>query len=113
MNDIEQLEGELGSVADPKAEPNLIANITLIDGYSNKHRIGKKSPSNYIGKFAKTNKAIAKTLHTHLINDMKTYGVKDDDYETFVSRRANAIAHALNVKLSSMTTAEVTAAERP
>ena len=28
--------------ADPSKEPNLIANITLIDGYSNKHRIGKK-----------------------------------------------------------------------
>src|SRR5882762_3017021 len=46
---------------DLKAEPNLIANITLIDGYSNKHRIGKKPPSTYIGKFAKTNKSIAKT----------------------------------------------------
>jgi hypothetical protein len=34
----------------PNKEPNLIANITLIDGYSNKHRIGKKAPSKYIGK---------------------------------------------------------------
>ncbi len=32
-------------------EPNLIANITLIDGYLNKHRIGKKAPSEYIGTF--------------------------------------------------------------
>ena len=98
--------------ADPKAEANLIANITLIDGYSNKHRIGKKPPSSYIGKFAKTNKAIAKTLQTHLINDMDAYGVKDDDYETFVSRRAQAIAWALNVKLMSMTPTQAAQAEK-
>jgi len=100
------------NAADPKAEPNLIANITLIDGYSNKHRIGKKSPSSYVGKFAKTNKSIAKTLQTHLINDMESYGVKDDDYYTFVSLRANAIASALNVKLMSMTPEEAAQAER-
>jgi len=31
--------------ASPNKRPNLIANITLIDGYSNKHGIGKKPPS--------------------------------------------------------------------
>jgi hypothetical protein len=100
------------SAADPKAESNLIANITLIDGYSNKHRIGKKPPSTYIGKFAKTNKSLGKTLQTHLINDMKLYGVADDDYHTFISRRAKAIARALNVKLMSMTPSEAAAAEK-
>jgi len=97
------------AAAAPAAEPNLIANITLIDGYSNKHRIGKKPPSNYIGKFAKANKSLAKTLRTHLINDMESYGVNDDDYYTFVSRRAKAIASALNVKLMSMTPAAAAA----
>jgi hypothetical protein len=100
------------SAADPKAESNLIANITLIDGYSNKHRIGKKSPSTYISKFAKTNKSLGKTLQTHLINYMKSYGVTDDDYRTFISRRAKAIARALNVKLMSMTPSEAAAAEK-
>ena len=47
-------------------EPNLIANITLIDGYSNKHRIGKKAPSEYIGKFENDNKGLAETLKEHL-----------------------------------------------
>jgi hypothetical protein len=98
------------NAADPSAEPNLIANITLIDGYSNKHRIGKKPPSTYIGKFAKTNKAIARTLRTHLINDMKSYGVTDDDYHTFIARRAKAIASALNVKL--MTPSDAVTAEK-
>lgn len=50
-------------------EPNLVANITLIDGYSNKHRIGKKAPSQYIGKFEKKNKELFDTLRTHLIKE--------------------------------------------
>ncbi len=84
-------------------EPNLIANITLIDGYSNKHRIGKKAPSEYIGKFEKDNKELADSLRSHLINDIVRYGVNTDDYEIFIKKRANAIASALNVKLMSMT----------
>lgn len=95
---------------DPSQEPNLIANITLIDGYSNKHRIGKKPPSVYIGKFAKSNRSLTKTLRTHLIDDLDTYGVRSDNYEQFIDRRANAIALALNVKLLSMTQAEADAA---
>ena len=49
---------------DTDHEPNLIANITLIDGYSNKHRIGKKAPSKYIKAFAKDNKSISTALQT-------------------------------------------------
>jgi hypothetical protein len=98
--------------ADPKAEANLIANITLIDGYSNKHRIGKKAPSNYIGKFSKGNKSLAKTLQTHLINDIDAYGIETDDYDEFIAHRSNAIALALNVKLLSMTPAQASAAAR-
>ncbi len=99
------------NASEPKAEANLIANITLIDGYSNKHRIGKKPPSTYIAKFAKTNKSITKTLQTHLIGDTNSYGVTDDDYSTFISRRAKAIARALNVKLMSMTASEAVETE--
>jgi hypothetical protein len=87
-------------------EPNLIANITLIDGYSNKHRIGKKAPSEYIGKFAANNPSLPETLRTHLIKDMGAYGVNTDDYDSFIHRRSNAIALAMNVKLVSMTPIE-------
>lgn len=82
-------------------EPNLLANITLLDGYSNKHRIGKKPPSEYIGKFAKDNPHLAATLQTHLIADMASFGVLADDYDTFIQCRAKAIADALNAKLIS------------
>lgn len=93
-------------------EPNLVANITLIDGYSNKHRIGKKAPSEYIGKFEKDNKELAETFRTHLIKDMDSYGTKSDDYEKFIQRRAKAIALALNVKLMSMTSLQADMAEK-
>ena len=83
--------------------PNLIANITLIDGYSNKHGIGKKAPSKYIGRFARTNRSLPATLRTHLIKDADTYGVYDDDYDRFIECRSKAIALALNVKLMSIT----------
>jgi hypothetical protein len=82
-------------------EPNLLANITLLDGYSNKHRIGKKPPSEYIGKFGKDNPHLAATLQTHLIADMVTFGVIADDYDMFIKSRAKAIADALNAKLIS------------
>ena len=97
---------------DKDKQPNLIANITLIDGYSNKHRIGKKAPSEYTEKFAKANLALAATLKTHLIQDAERYGVNADDYDRFIDRRSKAIALALNVKLRSMTPAEALAAEQ-
>lgn len=100
----------LGSV-DKTKEPNLIANITLIDGYSNKHGIGKKPPSEYTGKFAKANEALAATLQTHLIRDIEGYGVNTDNYTLFIQRRSKAIALALNVKLMSMTPTQALEAE--
>ena len=89
-----------------------IANITLIDGYSNKHRIGTKSPSQYIRKFEKDNKELAETFRTHLIKDMDGYGIKTDDYDGFIRHRSKAIASALTLKLMSMTAAKSAEAER-
>lgn len=97
---------------DKSKKPNLIANITLIDGYSNKHRIGKKAPSEYTGKFAKANEALANTLQTHLVRDVEGYGVNADDYDLFIKRRSKAIALALNVKLLSMTPTQALEAEK-
>lgn len=81
-------------------EPNLIANITLIDGYSNKHVIGSKKPSEYIKNIQTTNPSLIQTLKTHLIDDLRTFGVFNDNYDFFVSQRSNMITDALNKKLS-------------
>jgi hypothetical protein len=97
---------------DKDKEPNLIANITLIDGYSNKHRIGKKAPSGYLAKFKKSNKVLPETLKTHLISDVEKFGVENDDYDIFIKHRAKAIALALNVKLLSMTPQKAAAEEK-
>jgi hypothetical protein len=86
--------------ARPDAEPNLVANIALIDGYSNKHRIGAKAPSDYISKFGESNPLLDKTLRTHLISNPTSFGIPSDDYEEFISRRSQAIAQKLNAKLS-------------
>lgn len=84
----------------PQAEANLMANITLIDGYGNKHRIGKKAPSVYIEKFAAENDKIADSLQTHLIGDLEDFGITSDDYDTFIRKRGLAMAKVLRGKLN-------------
>lgn len=84
----------------PQAEANLMVNITLIDGYGNKHRIGKKPPSVYIRKFADENDKIADSLQTHLIGDLEDFGITTDDYDTFIKKRGQAMARVLRGKLN-------------
>jgi hypothetical protein len=79
---------------------NLIANITLIDGFSNKHKIGKKSPKAYIGSFARTNKKLDEALASQLIGGRDEFGIDTNDYAVFIEKRSEAIAAALNAKLS-------------
>lgn len=81
------------------SEANLIANVTLIDGYSNKHRIGKKSPRDYIKRFSRDNLKIGQTLRTHLIEDQDAFGVSTNDYALFIEARSRVIARELNGKL--------------
>jgi hypothetical protein len=87
------------SEMEPDVEPNLLANITLLDGYSNKHRIGKDAPSKYISRFRKTNRHMGKTLEAHLILDAVEFGIPSDDYGVFIRARSAAIADALEGKL--------------
>jgi len=81
------------------AEPNLMANITLIDGYSNKHKIGKMPPSQYIEKFEEENEKLSESLESHLIYDLDEFGIINDDYEAFIEQRSRAIVKVLNKKL--------------
>lgn len=84
----------------PDKDANWIANITLIDAYSNKHKIGAKAPSVYISAFMKQNKKMKRGLQTHLIEDADDFGVLTDDYDTFLQRRSKLIAEKLNEKLN-------------
>ena len=81
------------------SEPNLIANITLIDSASN-NKIRAKAPSLYVREFEGSNSKLSSTLKSHFIGTPKSYGVLDDDYEKFIDKRSTAIAAALNEALN-------------
>ena len=78
---------------------NSIMNIVLVDDHLNKRVIGAKPPSQYMEKFLSENKKLSKTLKTHYIR-LDGWGVFKDDYERFISKRAGAIADALNKVLN-------------
>ena len=80
-------------------EPNLVANITLIDAASN-NKIRAKAPSFYVEEFKGSNSRLAASLKSHLIGRPKDFGVSEDDYERFIDRRSAAIAAALNEALN-------------
>ena len=86
------------------AWPNLMANITLVDGYSNKHKIRDSAPASYISKFEKENDEMAQTLKSHLIVDREKFGIDDNDYEKFIEMRSREIARQLNKKLDPFRT---------
>lgn len=83
----------------PNEEPNSIANITLIDAYSNKG-ISAKAPSVYIKALMKKNSKLKAGLKAHLIEDPVTFGVLNDDYDAFLTKRSTLIAQTLNEKLN-------------
>ncbi|EHG7891809.1 DUF262 domain-containing protein [Citrobacter braakii] len=83
----------------PSMEPNLIANITLIDAASN-NKIRAKAPSLYINELNTANSKLKSSLRSHLINSPKGFGIMEDDYEKFIEKRSAAIAEALNEALN-------------
>jgi len=80
-------------------EPNLIANITLIDAASN-NKIRAKAPSHYVGELKMSNSKLSSSLRSHLISDLRVSGILEDDYETFIEKRSKTIAKSLNEALN-------------
>jgi hypothetical protein len=85
-----------GHVDDERA--NNIVNITIVDDYLNKRRIGAKPPSQYMAEFAKENKALDATMRTHLI-DPHAFGIADNDYAAFLKARAERISEELKERV--------------
>lgn len=83
----------------PDWQANSILNITLVDDYLNKRQIKAKAPSNYMGLFMKTNKQIASTMKTHLIDDIEDYGILADNYDEFLEKRGKRIIAEINKRL--------------
>lgn len=80
-------------------EANTILNITIVDEHLNKKSIGAKAPSTYMKKFARENSDIKKTMKTHLITNLDSYGIWDDNYETFLKKRGQKVIMELEKRL--------------
>ena len=78
---------------------NTIVNITIVDDYLNKRKIGAKAPSVYMKIFQQQNEKLAETMNTHLIPDLDAFGVWSDDYESFILKRSETILSELNERL--------------
>jgi hypothetical protein len=81
------------------SEPNMVANITLIDAASN-NKIRAKAPSFYVGQFKSSNSKLASSLKSHLIGSQKDFGITDDNFVRFIDKRSTAIAEALSEALN-------------
>ncbi len=78
---------------------NSIINITLVDDYLNKRTIGSKAPGEYMKSFERTNNQLSKTMKTHLIDNLNTFGVWNNDYDTFIEKRGKRILEEANKRL--------------
>ena len=81
-------------------DSNSLMNIVLVDDYLNKRVIRARAPSEYVAEFKKKNRNLRKALATHYIESPRKMGIRDDNYETFVRRRAEIIAGALTDALN-------------
>ena len=79
---------------------NHIANITIVDDFLNKRKIGYKPPATYMKSFEKQNPELHQTMRTHLI-DLDNDGVWENDYEKFMTRRCRAISKELKKRIIS------------
>jgi hypothetical protein len=84
----------------PDWQANVILNITIVDDYLNKKKIGVKSPGDYLKNFSKHNPELDETMKTHLIKNINTYGIWEDDYEKFLNKRGERVISELNKRLS-------------
>lgn len=78
---------------------NHIANITIVDDFLNKRQIKDKAPSKYMKEFNKHNKELKKAIESHLIDDMESFGIWNDDYDIFYNKRLEKFSKELESRL--------------
>lgn len=69
---------------------NHILNITIVDDFLNKRKIGAKAPSKYMKVFEEQNGNLEKTMESHLITNLDKMGIWNDDYDTFFYTRSGS-----------------------
>ncbi len=77
---------------------NHIANITIVDDYLNKRKIRDRAPSDYLKDFKAHNPKLKCTMETHLV-DLDSFGVWNDDFDTFFDRRCEMIGKELRARV--------------
>tara|TARA_Y100000296_G_scaffold25309_1_gene29774 strand:- start:1302 stop:2966 length:1665 start_codon:yes stop_codon:yes gene_type:complete len=77
---------------------NHIANITIVDDFLNKRKIGAQAPSAYMRKFAEQNSELTIHMKTHLI-ELEAWGIWDDDYDTFLIKRCEVLSQEIRKRL--------------
>jgi hypothetical protein len=84
----------------PSWKANSILNITLVDDYLNKRKIGAKAPAEYMESFKKEgNLQIADTMTTHLIDNLDKWGIWNNKYETFIEMRGQRVLDEIRKRL--------------
>ena len=79
---------------------NSLVNITLISGNLNKGKIRAKAPSVYIQEFLNDNSDLPKTMKSHLISDLDDFGIKSNNYDVFLEKRAEVIFEELKKRIN-------------
>lgn len=83
---------------------NSVFNITIVDDFLNKRSIRARNPSDYISQYTKSNPNISHALESHLIGDIKEFGITDDSVDTFVQKRAELVSEVLSKKMRNVLT---------
>lgn len=78
---------------------NHILNITMIDDELNKIKIRDKKPSEYMAICQVQNDKLIETMKTHLIDDLQTFGIWQDDYDEFIKQRAKQVSQEIKKRL--------------
>jgi hypothetical protein len=78
---------------------NHIANITIVDDFLNKRKIRDRAPSKYIKEFKKQNPDLDEALQSHLIGDIESCGIINDDYDTFFDLRVKSFSRELKKRI--------------
>jgi predicted transport protein len=91
---------------------NCISNLCFIPSSLNKE-ISKDKPSHYFLEYKKLNSRFEDSLKTHLIPFSKDSGIWDDNYESFIDKRANMFMKEISRFVGEMTPIEKELEESP
>jgi hypothetical protein len=80
-------------------EANRLANIILVNADLNKRIIRARAPSDYIQDFQQKNPSMAQSLASHLIGDPADFGILQDSYDVFLTKRASSLLRLVNEHL--------------